>query len=76
MRQDRIVELYRSELWECQLLESILKDEGIDCFLTNSVRSGYAPIIAAAQQVQIMIRESDLPRAGEILEAFRRNNQE
>lgn len=76
MRQDRIVELYRGELWECQLLESILKDEGIDCFLTNSVRNGYAPIIAAAQQVQIMIRESDLPRAGGILEAFRRNNQE
>lgn len=76
MRQDRIVELYRGELWECQLLENILKDEGIDCFLTNSVRSGYAPIIAAAQQVQIMIRESDLPRAGGILETFRRNNQE
>ncbi len=32
MKQDKIVELYRGELWECQLLESILKDNNIDCF--------------------------------------------
>ena len=44
MSQDRIVELYRGELWDCQLLESMLKDENIDCFLQNSVRSGYGPI--------------------------------
>ena len=33
MNQSRIVELYRGELWECQLLESILKSEGIDCLV-------------------------------------------
>ena len=27
MKQDKIVELYRGELWECQLLESILIKE-------------------------------------------------
>lgn len=48
MKQDKIVELYRGELWECQLLESILKDNNIGCFLTNSTRSGYGPIVAPA----------------------------
>ncbi len=54
MNQSRIVELYRGELWECQLLESILKSEGIDCFLVNTLRSGYGPVVMAAQQIQVM----------------------
>ena len=39
MDKGRIVELYRGELWECQLLETILKDEGVACFLTNTACS-------------------------------------
>ena len=57
MNQSRIVELYRGELWECQLLESILKSEGIDYFLVNTLRSGYGPVVMAAQQIQVMIRK-------------------
>lgn len=76
MKQDKIVELYRGELWECQLLESILKDNNIDCFLTNSTRSGYGPIVAPAQLIQIMIKESDTIKGTEILKHFKQNNQE
>ena len=76
MKTDRIVELYRGELWECQLLERILKDEGIDCFLANSLRNGYGPIIVSAQQVQVMVREGDMPRGNKILERFRENSTE
>lgn len=75
MKTDRIVELYRGELWECQLLESILKNNNIDCFLTNSTRSGYGPIVTPAQQIQIMIKDSDSIRGIEILKEFEQNNQ-
>lgn len=69
MKQDKIVELYRGELWECQLLESILKDNNIDCFLTNSTRSGYGPIVTPAQLIQIMIKESDTIKGTETVQA-------
>ena len=76
MKQDTIVELYRGELWECQLLASIFKDNNIDCFLTNSTRSGYGPIVTPAQLIQIMIKESDTIKGTEILKQFKQNNQE
>lgn len=75
MKQDKIIELYRGELWECQLLETVLKDEGIDCFLTNSVRSGYGPIVAFAQQIQVMIKESDAEKGLAVLDAFKKGKQ-
>ena len=73
MSQDRIVELYRGELWDCQLLESMLKDENIDCFLQNCVRSGYGPIVISVQLVQIMIRDADAERALEVLQRYESN---
>lgn len=76
MKQDKIIELYRGELWECQLLESILKSESIECFLKNNVGNGYSPIIISAQQVQIMIKESDWTAGSKIIEEFKQNNQE
>ena len=71
MEQDRMVELYRGELWECQLLETILQSEGIDCFLVNSTRSGYGPIVAFAQQIWVMIKESDVEKGLTVLDSFK-----
>lgn len=70
MKQGKIVELYRGELWECQLLETMLKDDGVDCFLVNSTRSGYGPIVAFAQQIQVMIKEEDVAKGMGVLGAF------
>lgn len=70
MKQGKIVELYRGELWECQLLETMLKDEGVDCFLVNSTRSGYGPIVAFTQQIQVMIKEEDVVRGMGVLGVF------
>lgn len=71
--QDSIIELYRGDLWECQLIETILKDNGINCFITNNIRNGYSPIISPAQQVQIMIKKSDLEKGVIILDDYRNN---
>jgi len=67
MENEKIIELYRGDLWECQLIESILKDSGIFCFLNNNHRAGYAPIVTPAQMVIVMIKESDWKTAREIL---------
>lgn len=74
--RDRIVELYRGELWECQLMESILKDNGINCFLKNNIRNGYGPIVSPAEQVQIMINESDMEKGITILKSINTNSKE
>lgn len=71
--QDYIIELYRGDLWECQLIETILKDNGVNCFLRNNIRNGYGPIIASAQQVQIMIKKSDLAKGVKALDYYRNN---
>lgn len=71
--QDSIIELYRGDLWECQLIETILKDNGINCFITNNIRNGYGPIISPAEQVQIMINKSDLEKGVIILDDYRNN---
>lgn len=71
MDKERIIELFRGELWECQLLESILKGSGIDCFLRNSTRAPYGPIIASAQMVQIMIKEEDRDIAEKLLAEYK-----
>lgn len=34
-----IIDVYRGDSWECQLLESILLDAGIDCFPRNNVHT-------------------------------------
>lgn len=74
--KERIVELYRGELWECQLMESILKDNGINCFLKNNIRNGYGPIVSLAEQVQIMINESDMEKGVTILKSINTNLKE
>lgn len=63
MNKDKIIDIYRGDLWECQLLESILLDAGIDCFLRNNVRTPYGPIASLATAVIVMINESDRDRA-------------
>lgn len=74
--KERIVELYRGELWECQLIESILKDNEINCFLKNNIRNGYGPIVSPAEQVQIMINESDMEKGVTILKSINTNLKE
>lgn len=71
MDKGRIVELYRGELWECQLLETILKDEGVACFLTNTACSCYAPIIVSTSLIKVMVFEADIAKGLEILERFK-----
>ena len=67
--EDKIVEIARFyEPEEAQILESLLKSEGIKCYLRNEYTS---QIMYPADMggIRIELLESEVPRAMEILEA-------
>ena len=67
MEGGKIIDVYRGDLWECQLLESILLDAGIDCFLRNNVHTPYGPIASMAAAVIVMINQEDDTRANAVM---------
>lgn len=67
MKEDRITELFRGELMECQVIETLLSDNGIPCFLRNYAHTAYGPIVSPAQMVIVMVMEKDRDRASALL---------
>ncbi len=72
---DTIVELYSGDLWECEILKTLLDDREIDCFLRNDIRAAYGPLGSLAQSVRIMVRESDLANGLEVVKEFLENRK-
>lgn len=75
MHDNKITELYRGELWECQFYESILKDAGIECFIRNSNHTFYGPIVSPAQMPMVMINEKDMKEAISIIKEVQSKQQ-
>lgn len=75
MHDNKITELYRGELWECQFYESILKDAGIECFIRNSNHTFYGPIVSTAQMPMVMINEKDMQEAISIIKEVQSKQQ-
>ena len=67
MEGGKIIDVYRGDLWECQLLESILLDAGIDCFPRNNVHTPYGPITSKEAAVIVMTKQEDETRADALL---------
>ena len=70
MEEDSIVEVFSGNLWEAEMIKSLLKDSEIDSFLKNVVLNAYAFEPTHAGAVQVMILSSDLDRAREIVEDY------
>lgn len=68
MEGGKIIDVYRGDLWECQLLESILLDAGIDCFPRNNVHTPYGPIASMAAAVIVMTKQEYETRADALLQ--------
>lgn len=68
MEGGKIIDVYRGDSWECQLLESILLDAGIDCFLRNNVHTPYGPIASKEAAVIVMIKQEYETRADALLQ--------
>jgi hypothetical protein len=74
--EDKIVQIYSGTLWESEMITTLLKEEGIDSFLKNSVLNTYAYDTIFSQEVKVMISESDVEKARDIVENYclNRNN--
>lgn len=67
--EDKIVEIARfPQLEDAQILESLLKSEGIDCYLRN-VYSTQVMGIANMGGIRVELLESEVPHALEVMEA-------
>jgi len=75
-KEDKIVQIYSGTLWEAEMITSLLKEEGIESFLKNSVLNSYAYNPAFSQEVKVMISSSDVEKARDIVENYclNRNN--
>jgi hypothetical protein len=74
--QDKITEIFSGTLWESEMVTSLLKEEGIESFLKNSVLNTYAYNPVFSQEVKVMISESDFKTAKRIVDEYcaNRNN--
>lgn len=65
---DKIIEVFSGNEWECEMVKTLLIDEGITCFLRNDLSNIYA--LTAPESVRIMISESDYDRAKVIVDRY------
>jgi len=55
---------------EAQMIEEMLKNNGIDCTLQGDVVSTTWPTISDLDEVRVFVRRSDVQRAQELVEGF------
>ena len=72
MQQDPVIEIYSGTPWEANLLQSLLKDAGIESFTKNDVHGTFLYHPINADNVKLMILESDLADAMAIVRDFSR----
>jgi hypothetical protein len=66
MDGDKAIEIFSGNLWEAQLLQTLLMDEDIESFLKNSVLMAYAYVPDRASEVKLMVLTPDFQRAQKI----------
>jgi hypothetical protein len=72
MKPDPVIEIYSGTPWEANLLQSLLKDAGIESFVKNDINSSYLYDPINASNVKVMILQSDLTDALAIVLDFSR----
>jgi hypothetical protein len=55
---------------EAQMIEELLKNNGIECTLQGDVVSTPWPTVSDLDEVRVMVRQRDVPRAEELVEGF------
>lgn len=66
----KVVELFSGTPWECGLLQTLLKDAGIESFLKDNVLQTYLYDPIKSGNAKVMILETDLKEASAIAKAF------
>ncbi|HOX76776.1 MAG TPA: DUF2007 domain-containing protein [Bacteroidales bacterium] len=73
MPDDPVTEIFSGTLWEAELLQTMLNDNEIDCFLKNSTLNTFVFEPTFAGGVKVMVLQSNLVKATEIVNEFRKN---
>ena len=55
---------------EAQMIEEMLRNNGIDCTLQGDVASTPWPTVSDLDEVRVFVRETDRARAKELVDAF------
>lgn len=55
---------------EAEMIEELLKNNGIDCTLLGNVPSSPWPTDSDLDEVRVLVRQSDVPRAQEMVEGY------
>ena len=55
---------------EAQMIEEMLKNNGIDCTLQGNVVVSPWPTVSDLDEVRVFVRQSDVQRAEELVEGF------
>lgn len=55
---------------EAQMIEEVLKNNGIDCALQGNVTSNPLPVESDLDEVRVLVKQSDVARASELVEEF------
>lgn len=55
---------------EAQMIEEMLKNNGIDCTLQGGVASALWPTKSDLDEIRVFVREHDAARAEELVQAF------
>ena len=55
---------------EAQMIEEVLKNNGIDCTLRGNVASTPFPAVGDLDEVRVLVNHEDAVRAQELVEAF------
>jgi hypothetical protein len=55
---------------EAQMIEEVLKNNGIECTLQGNVMASPWPTVSDLDEVRILVKHSDASQAQELVEAF------
>ena len=67
---DKIIEIFSGTVWECEMVKSLLENEGIECFFRNYLGTSYGYIPTSAESVRIMISDSNYEKAKIVVDSY------
>ena len=71
--KERMLRIFSGTMWEAEIVRSLLQMADINSFLKNTTINSYAFEPISSEGVQVMISESDLQIAQEIVDEYNKN---
>ncbi len=71
--KERMIRIFSGTMWEAEIVRSLLQMADIDSFLKNTTINSYAFEPISSEGVKVMISESDLQIAQEIVDEYNKN---